>query len=52
MIRSKDKTDNRLLDMARIKQARRLGIKIGFNGLNLDDYKENSKVDPAFAVAK
>ena len=34
MIRGKDKTDNRLLDMARVQQAHHLGIKIGFNGLN------------------
>ena len=38
MIRSKDETDNRLLNMARVKQARHLGLKIGFNGLNQDDY--------------
>ena len=37
MIRSKDITDKRMLDLVRVQQARRLGIKIGFNGLNQDD---------------
>ena len=40
MIRSKDQTDNRLLDMVRVQQARHLGIKIGFNGLNQDNYDD------------
>ena len=41
MIRSKDITDKRLLDMVRVQQARRLGMKIGFNGLNQDDDEVN-----------
>ena len=39
MILSKDKTDKRLLDLVRVQKAHRLGIKIGFDGLSLNDYE-------------
>ena len=39
MINSKDKTDKRLIDLLRVQYARRLGIKIGFNGLSLDNHE-------------
>ena len=38
MIKSKDKTDRRLLDMVRIQQASRKGIKLGFKGMNLIEH--------------
>ena len=38
IIKSKEKTDQRLLDMVRIQQASRKGIKLGFKGLNLKEH--------------
>ena len=36
---SKNKTDRRLLDMVRIQQASRRGIKLGFKSLNFKEYE-------------
>ena len=34
MIRSKNSTDQRFINMVRVKQAKDHGVKIGFKGLN------------------
>ena len=39
MIMSKDKTDRRLLDLVRIQQASRKGIKLGYKGFNLKEHE-------------
>ena len=44
MINSKDKTDKRLIDIVRVQKARRLGIKIGFDGLSLDDNENEDQI--------
>ena len=44
MISSKDKTDKRLIDIVRVQKARRLGIKIGFDGLSLDDNENEDQI--------
>ena len=40
MIKSKDKTDQRFVDLIRVQQASRQGIKLGFKGLNLKDHEK------------
>ena len=40
MVKSKDKTDRRLIDMVRVQQASRQGIKLGFKGLNLQEHEK------------
>ena len=48
MIQSKDKTDQRLIDMIRVKYAQQEGVKIGFGTFNFsDDEKENVHSDAA-----
>ena len=38
MINSKDEIDRRLIDMIRVQQASRQGIRLGFKGLNLKEH--------------
>ena len=38
IITSKDKTDQRFVDLIRVQQASRQGINLGFKGLNLKDH--------------
>ena len=42
MVQSKSKTNQRLIDMIRIKYAHQVGIKIGFNRFNQSD---DDKID-------
>ena len=45
MIKSKGKTNQRLIDMIRVKFAHQEGIKIGFNRFNQSD---DDKIDDMF----
>ena len=43
MIASKNKTDQRFVDLIRVQLASRQGFKLGFNGLNFKDYEKQKK---------
>lgn len=49
MIISKQRTDQRLIDMIRVKYAQQEGIDIGFNRFNFSDDAETikDKLDPS-----
>ena len=38
MVKSKDKTNQRFIDMLRMQHAQRYGVKIGFKGFNQNDH--------------
>ena len=40
MVKSDNKTDRRLIDMVRVQQASRQGIKIGFKGMRLKEHEK------------
>ena len=48
MIQSKEKTNQRLIDMIRIKYAHQEGIKIGFNRFNLSDDEKIEDMKDSF----
>ena len=41
LVQSKDKTDQRFIDMIRLRYSQQQGVKIGFKGFNLNDYDES-----------
>ena len=57
MVNSKDKTDRRLIDILRVQQASRQGIRFGFKGLNFEEHEKfrlkgpNAKDEEFFEVS-
>ena len=45
MVRSNNKTDQRFIDLSRLNQARRHGIKAGFDGFVADPYSVDFLID-------
>ena len=45
MVNSKDKTNQRFIDILRMQHAKRYGVKIGFKGLNLSKDKPNNQAE-------
>ena len=43
LIRSTDKKDQKFVNLFRIRQAQRYGVKIGFKGFDCDSQKETDK---------
>ena len=51
MIKSKEMTNQRLIDMMRVKYAHQKGIKIRFNRFNLSDDEKINEVRDTFVLA-
>ena len=51
MIKGKKMTNQRLIDMMRVKYAHQKGIKIGFNRFNFSDDEKINEVRDTFVLA-
>ena len=49
MVYSKDKTNQRFIDMLRMQHAQRYGVKIGIKGFNSSEHRPTNMAEPSVA---